>query len=74
MHIEAVIDRLEGDKAVLLLGEDEVELVWPLNKLPLEAKAGDILQIDVVIDEAATKQAEAAANALLQEILEKQAK
>jgi hypothetical protein len=73
MHIQAVIDRLEQDKAVILLGEDEQQVVWPLSKLPLNAKAGHILQIDVVIDEALTKQAEADAAALLQEIIKNQA-
>jgi hypothetical protein len=74
MRIQAVIDRVEHDKAVILLDEDEEQLIWPLSKLPVEAKAGHVLQIDIVIDEAATKQAEEEANALLKEILRKQAK
>jgi hypothetical protein len=74
MHIQGVIDRLEQDKAVILLGEEEIQLVWPLSQLPKEARAGHILQIDVTIDEAATKKAEEEASSLLQEILENQAK
>ncbi|MCE5286437.1 MAG: DUF3006 domain-containing protein [Pelosinus sp.] len=74
MRIQAVIDRLEQDKAVILLGEEEQQIVWPLSKLPPGVSAGQVLQIDVVIDEAATKQAEAESKALLQEIIERQAK
>jgi hypothetical protein len=68
MRIQAVIDRLELDKAVILLGEEELQIVWPLIKLPKEVKAGHILAIDVVIDEAATKKAQDEAAALLKEI------
>lgn len=73
MRVQAVIDRIEQDKAVLLLGEEEQQVVWPLARLPKEVKAGHILQIEIVIDEAATKQAEEEANALLEDIIQNQA-
>jgi hypothetical protein len=43
---KAVIDRFEGDQAVLLVGEKEVKLIVGRGALPLEAKEGDWLQIE----------------------------
>jgi hypothetical protein len=74
VRIQAVIDRMENDKAVILLGDKENQLVWPLSELPSGVHEGHILQIDVTIDEAATQRARAEAEALLQEIIQKQAK
>lgn len=71
MQIQAVIDRFEGNKAVLLVGDDEAQVVWPKHILPVEVNEGDILQIDVQIDGEATAAAKTAAESLLKEILEK---
>ena len=71
MPIQAVIDRFEGNKAVLLVGDDEVQVVWPKHILPSEAKEGDILHIDLHIDGEATATAKAEAEYLLKQIIEK---
>ena len=71
MRIQAVIDRFESDKAVLLLGNDEIQAVWPRNSLPDEAKEGDFLQIDIQVDHEATIAAKVEAESLLKQILEK---
>ncbi len=72
MKLRAVIDRFEGDKAVLLLSKDgteaEIPVVWPKQFLP-SAHEGDILNISLEVDEAATKKALADNAKLLQEIL-----
>ena len=65
MKTKAVIDRFEGDKAVLLVGEEEDKLIVPRVSLPSGAKEGQWLQVDVeddrvlsaVIDEAETARA-----------------
>ncbi len=69
MQIKAVIDRFEGNKAVLLLGDEEIQAVWPRQFLSSEAQEGDILQVDLQIDSVATKTAKAEAEDLLQQIL-----
>lgn len=46
MQIKAVIDRFEGNKAVLLIGDEEAQVVWPRHLLPIQVNEGDILQID----------------------------
>lgn len=69
MQIQAVIDRFEGDKAVLLVGDKEVQVVWSKEVLPREAKEGDILSITLQVDQEATSAAKAEAESLLKEIL-----
>ena len=70
MECKAVIDRFEGSKAVLLVGEAEKEIVWPQDQLPENAQEGDVLQLAFEIDLAATAAAKAEAQKLLQELLE----
>ena len=68
--MRAVIDRFEGNKALLLLGENEdIQAVWPRQFLPSNAKESDILQFDFVIDSKATALAKEEAEALLKEVL-----
>jgi len=71
MQIQAVIDRFEGNKAVLLVGDDEAQVVWPKRILPSEVKEGDILRIEVQIDSLATVAAKAEAENLLKQVVEK---
>jgi hypothetical protein len=47
MDVQAVVDRFEGDKAVILVGEEEEELVVDRGKLPPGAREGDWLKVDV---------------------------
>lgn len=54
--MKAVIDRIEHDLAVLLLGDDEVRLDIPLHFLPREAKEGTWLRLDFRIDEHTTEE------------------
>ncbi|BBB92295.1 MAG TPA: DUF3006 domain-containing protein [Methylomusa anaerophila] len=71
MKLQAVIDRFESNKAVLLLVDKEDSVViWPRHHLP-EASEGDIIDIEIVINEDATRQAKAEADALLKQVLEK---
>ncbi|MDR3566051.1 MAG: DUF3006 domain-containing protein [Negativicutes bacterium] len=74
MLVKAVVDRLEGDKAVLLLGEDETAAVWPRQGLPPGVREGDILAVDLCRDEAATRQARAMAEDLLRQLTHKEEK
>lgn len=71
MQIKAVIDRFEGNKAVLLVGDEEAQVVWPCHILPGEVKEGDILQIDLQFDHEATAAARAEAESLLKQILKR---
>ena len=67
----AVVDRVEdGGTAVVLVGEDEQKVELPAALLPEGADAGSHLVINVSLDEASRKEAEARVKAL-QEKLEK---
>ena len=55
--MKAVIDRVEGELAVLLLGDKgEFRLNFPLSLLPADCREGDILNISIERDLAATEQ------------------
>ena len=61
----AVIDRFEGGKAVLLLGEAEETAILPRWCLPPDIGEGDYLQLEIIFDAAATQAARDEAAALL---------
>lgn len=72
MRIKAVIDRFEGDKAVLFLGDGETTAVWPRPFLPGEAREGDIVSFDLQRDVEATEQARDATVELLRQLTKKE--
>lgn len=65
--IQAYIDRLEEDKAVLLWGDDADKVVFPAKYLPDEAGEGDYVNISMTLDRETTEAAEDEALALLKE-------
>jgi len=71
MNVKAVIDRFEENKAVLLVGEDERQVVWPKKMLPDEVAEGDILQVHFEVDTVATIAAKREAALLLKAVLDK---
>lgn len=68
MLIKLVIDRFEGEKAVLLAGEEEKSVVWPKNLLPAGLNEGDILRCSLEPDCEATLAARREAAALLKQL------
>ncbi|HML35717.1 DUF3006 domain-containing protein [Sporomusa sphaeroides] len=69
MEMKAVIDRFEGKKAVLLVGDQEISVVWPRELLP-KCEEGDILAIQMAVDRAATEQARAEIDDLFEQIMQ----
>ena len=47
---KAVIDRFEGDLAVLLVGDRERQLVVPIKSLPAGVKEGQWLEVELAGD------------------------
>ncbi len=70
MRIRAVLDRYEGEKAVLLVGDDEASVAWPRALLPDGAKEGDVLWVALSVDEQATREAREEAEELLRQLLD----
>lgn len=54
--MKAVIDRIENDMAVLLLGDEETSLDVPLQYLPEGVQEGTWLRVDFKIDEHTTRE------------------
>lgn len=48
--MKAVIDRLEGDYAVVLFGAEEIKVVVPRKLLPPEAGEGTWLEVAFEVD------------------------
>jgi hypothetical protein len=69
MKIKAVIDRFEGNKAILLIGDQNMSANWPRELLP-EAKQGDVLAIEIAVDAEATRQAQAEVDELFEQIIQ----
>ena len=56
MKTTGIIDRIEGETAVILIGEDEKnEIHWPSKNLPEKAGEGTVLSIAVKMDKEKTK-------------------
>ncbi len=66
--IMAVVDRFEDEKAVLLIGENERQVVFPTADLPEGLSEGDYLRMDISYDENATKKALDESVRLLEEL------
>lgn len=67
--IKGVIDRIEGDKAVIKT-EDRQELRWPKNKLPADLGEGDLVELAVgAADSLAAEQQKKVAKEILKQIL-----
>ena len=57
IKFKALIDRIEGDKAVVLLGEeDEATVYFPIQFLPQSIKEGDI-NFKIAVKSRKTKEA-----------------
>ncbi len=69
--MKAVIDRFEGEFAVILFGEKEIKANFPRQLLPSGAKEGTWLKIDLELDQDATKQQEEKIRGLLDKLKRK---
>ncbi len=56
--MKAVIDRFEGNLAVVLFGDDEVKVNIPKKLLPKGAKEGSWLKVSIALDKEGTKKQE----------------
>lgn len=55
----AVVDRFEGERAILLVGEGPEKVEVPRHLLPPEVQEGDHLRVRWTLDSAARQEAEA---------------
>ena len=70
--MKAVIDRIEGKLAVLLMGEDgSTKVNMPLILLPEGCKEGDVLDITISRNENATTSAKDRSKNLIEKLKQK---
>jgi hypothetical protein len=70
--VKAIIDRFEGKLAVLLVGDKgEFRLNFPLSLLPAGSREGDILNISIERDLAATEQTKERTSSLMEKLKKK---
>lgn len=69
--MKAVVDRFENGYAVVLLGEEEIELAVAREFLPQEAGEGNWLKVRFELDWEETKRQEAKVRGLLKKLEEK---
>lgn len=68
--IKAVVDRFEDGNAVLLVGQDEQQAVFPAAELPQGLSEGDYIRMKISYDAKATKAATEESTRLLNELRE----
>jgi hypothetical protein len=70
--MRAVIDRVEGEFAVLLLGDKgEFGLNFPLSLLPAGCREGDVLNISIERDVVGTEEAKERVTDLMEKLKKK---
>jgi hypothetical protein len=69
--MKATIDRIEGELAVLLVGDGRIKVNMPLALLPEGCKEGDILNISIERDLEATRQARERVSILIEKLRNK---
>ncbi|QNO15772.1 DUF3006 domain-containing protein [Alkalicella caledoniensis] len=66
--MKAVIDRFEGEYAVLLIEQEEVQIDFPKRMLPENVKEGDILRFNIELDPDETSAQEERVGNLLEKL------
>ena len=69
----AVVDRIEGDIAVLLVGPDEFKVDFPVSLLP-PVRDGSLLRLNVELNESEEQSRRGAAQSLIDKLLSKNKK
>lgn len=69
--LSAVIDRFEEDKAVLLVGDEEIKVNFPRKLLDKSLKEGDYITLDIKYDAKTTKEAQEEVQNLLKSLKDK---
>jgi hypothetical protein len=71
--MKVVVDRIEGDKAVLVLYDDDsVKFNLPVERLPKGIKGGDHLQVSFTLDKESRESEKKRVEGLLKDLTQKQ--
>ncbi|OFX15805.1 MAG: hypothetical protein A2Z18_10735 [Armatimonadetes bacterium RBG_16_58_9] len=67
-ELKAFLDRFEGEFAVLLIGEEGVEVPWPVDLLPCDAAEGAVVLVTLSTDTQANQAAGQAMDSLIERL------
>jgi hypothetical protein len=67
-EVRAFVDRIEEDGAVLLVGDEGRDAIWPVDSLPQGAREGSVLRVVIRLDEDATRQTEDVVDSLIERL------
>lgn len=70
METEAVVDRIEGNRAVLILEGPAEVISWPTALLPPNSKEGDVISISLKINREKTREARDQISRLIEKLKE----
>lgn len=69
MEIQVFYDRREADWAVLLVGDNSVQVDWPAGLLPEEAAPGQYLKFEMEVDPKSTQDSKSRIEDLIKKLL-----
>lgn len=67
--LAGVIDRFEGDVAVVIIKETQQIIHWPISKLSGEVNVGDSVWLHLACDKDLTAEREKIARKILEEVI-----
>lgn len=68
MRLTGVLDRLEEEYGVILLGEEEIKVNWPRAFLPANIREGQYVSFDLTIDYKKTEESKKEIEAIWQKL------
>ena len=68
MKFDAIVDRIEGNKVILLPSSSNERVEFPINLLPRQIKEGDVLNMSFAVDHVATERAQREAKEILDKL------
>ncbi len=69
MIIKAIVDRIEGEKAILKTGDGD-SIIWPIEKLPKGIKESAALSLEINTDEDYANKQKKLAKEIINELLD----
>jgi hypothetical protein len=67
--LAGIIDRFEGDSAVIIIKETRQIINWPISKLSDDVNVGDLVWLHLACDKDLTLEREKIARKILEEVI-----
>ncbi|NTU69729.1 DUF3006 family protein [bacterium] len=67
--LAGIIDRFDGDNAVVIIKETQQIILWPIRKLAQDVNVGDLVWLHLACDKDLTMEREKIARKILEEVI-----